>query len=100
MQQITINIPDEAWPRVAAAYHGIYPDNQSTPDVDLVTMALTDQIRGTWLGYEQAVNQMDASGQYQSASDVYSASRQEIDNSVETKNAQVQADVDAAFPQS
>jgi hypothetical protein len=40
MADVTVTVPDEYWPRVAASFHACYPNNADTPDMDLVQLAV------------------------------------------------------------
>jgi hypothetical protein len=98
MADITVTIPDEYWPRVAAAFHATYPDNTETPDVDLIQIALKSLIRDVWVSVEQSANQNAAVPRYNQTVQDYNAARQVVDADVQTENAQVLADSQDAFP--
>jgi hypothetical protein len=95
---IIVTIPDDVWPRVAAAFHGTYPNNGDTPDVDLVQLALKSYVRDIWVATEQNLNQNAESPRYNQAAQDYNAARQQIDADIQTENAQVLADSQVAFP--
>jgi hypothetical protein len=97
MADITISIPDEYWPRVAASFHGIYIDSQ-LGDYELVEYAFKAYVRDNWLSWEQNVNQNAGSPRYSEAAQDYNAARQVIDADIAAENAQVLADVEVAFP--
>lgn len=98
MTDIIVSIPDDVWPRVAAAFHATYPNNTETPDADLVLMALRAYTKDVWLGSEQHGNQNSAGPRYDQAAQDYNTARQQIDTDIAAVNAQVQAEADAAFP--
>ncbi|RZU35940.1 hypothetical protein EV284_3423 [Streptomyces sp. BK022] len=97
MADITVSIPDDVWPRVAAAFHGTWPDTQMS-DEDIVTMSLKVYVRDTWVSAEQAANQNAAVGRYNQAAQDYNTARQAVDADIAAENEQVLADSQAAFP--
>jgi hypothetical protein len=97
MTDITISIPDEFWPRVAASFHGIYVDSQ-LGDQELLEYAFKSYVRDNWLSWEQNVNQNAASPLYNQAAQDYNAARHQIDVDVAAQNDQVLADGQVAFP--
>jgi hypothetical protein len=98
LTDITVSIPDEYWPRVAAAFHTTYPNNSGTPDVDLVQLAVKSYIRDIWVSNEQAQNQNAAASLYNQAAQDYTNARQQVDAQIQAENEQVLADSQAAFP--
>lgn len=98
MTDIIVTVPDDVWPRVAAAFHATYPNNSETPDEELVQMALRAYTKDIWLGTEQAQNQTGGGPRYNQAAQDYNTARQQIDADIAAENAQVQSDCDNAFP--
>lgn len=98
MADITITIPDEYWPRIAAAFHGIYSDSE-LGDTELLEYAWKAYVRDNWLGWEQNNNQNAAGPLYNQAAQDYNTARQQVDADVAAQNAQILADVNAALPE-
>jgi hypothetical protein len=97
MADITITVPDEYWLRIAAAFHGTYPDSQ-LGDAELVAHAFTAYVRDNWISWEQNVNQNAAAPRYNEAAQDYNAARQQVDADIAAENDQVLADAAVAFP--
>jgi hypothetical protein len=97
MADITITIPDEYWPRVATAFHGIYTDTE-LGDTELLAYAFKAYVRDNWIGWEQYQNQEAVNPRYNQASVDYNAARQQIDGDLATNNERVVADAAIAFP--
>jgi hypothetical protein len=97
MADITISVPDEYWPRVATAFHGIYSNNELS-DTELLAYAFTAYVRDNWITWEQYQNQEAVTSRYNQASDDYNTVRQTIDGDLATNNAKVVDDAAIAFP--
>jgi hypothetical protein len=97
MADITISIPDEYWPRVAASFHGIYADSQ-LGDAELLEYAFTAYVKDNWVSWEQNVNQNAGAPRYNDAAQAYNAARQQVDADIAAENDQVFADAAVAFP--
>jgi hypothetical protein len=97
MADITISIPDEYWPRIATAFHGIYSNSESS-DTELLAYAFTAYVRDNWITWEQYQNQEAVTTRYNQASADYNATRQSIDGDLASANAEVVADAAVAFP--
>jgi hypothetical protein len=98
MPDITVTVPDDVWPRVAAAFHTCYPNNVDTPDMDLVQLAAKSYIRDIWVSTEQATNSNAGAPRYNQAAEDYNVARQAVDADIQAQNNQVLADSQAAFP--
>lgn len=97
MADITISIPDEYWPRVAAAFHGTYPDSQ-LGDSELLAYAFTAYVKDNWVSWEQNANQNAGAPRYNEAAQAYNTARQQVDADIAAENNQVLADAAVAFP--
>lgn len=89
---LTITIPDNIYPRITAAFHGTYPNNDQTPDADLLQMAWRAYVRDVWLGWEKNAVQNAAAPRYDAAVSNYNAARQQIDNDIAAQDAQIDQD--------
>jgi hypothetical protein len=98
MADITVTVPDDYWPRIAAAFHATYPNNADTPDVDLVQLAVKSYIRDIWVSTEQSQNQNAAVSRYNEAAQDYNSARHQIDADIAAENEQVFSDSQVAFP--
>lgn len=97
MADITITVPDEYWPRIAAAFHGIYSDSD-LGDTELLAYAFTAYVRDNWITWEQYQNQESVTSRYNAAAQEYSTTRQQIDGDLAANNARVTDDAAVAFP--
>jgi hypothetical protein len=97
MADITITIPDEYWPRVATAFHGIYTDSE-LGDTELLEYAFKAYVKDNWQGWEQNIVQNAATPLYNQAAQDYNAARHQIDADVAAQNDLVLTDVLTAFP--
>ncbi|MFE9525231.1 hypothetical protein [Streptomyces sp. NPDC006631] len=97
MADITITIPEDYWPRVAAAFHGIYTDS-TLGDEELLEYAFTAYVRDNWITWEENLNQNAGAPLYNDAARQYSTVRQQIDAGIQEKNEALLDDAATAFP--
>ncbi|MFE4681540.1 hypothetical protein ACFRNJ_11980 [Streptomyces sp. NPDC056721] len=95
---ITVTIPDDVWPDVAAAYHATWPDQTETPDEELVRKALVYSVKDTWFALLSSNITNSAAARYNQAAADYNTARQAIDTDMQVQNQQAQDEADVAFP--
>jgi hypothetical protein len=98
MPDITVSIPDDVWPRIAAAFHTTYPNNTDTPDADLVQMGFKQYVKDVWVNYEWSTNQNNAAPRYNQVAEDYNTARQAVDADLQAQNSAVNDEASAAFP--